>query len=60
MRNTIFNKLLLTLVILFTHRLFALAQPKCYFEHYGTEEGLPQNTVMDILQDKKGIMWFST
>lgn len=36
------------------------SQPKCFFEHYGAEDGLPQHTVMDILQDKKGFMWFST
>lgn len=36
------------------------SQPKCYFEHYGTDDGLPQHTVMSILQDKKGFLWFST
>lgn len=35
-------------------------QLKCYIEHYGTDDGLPQNTVMCILQDSKGFMWFST
>jgi ligand-binding sensor domain-containing protein len=38
----------------------AIAQPECYFEHFGVEDGLPQHTVMDILQDKKGFMWFAT
>lgn len=38
----------------------AIAQPACYFEHYSTEEGLPQYTVMDMLQDHKGFMWFAT
>lgn len=37
-----------------------VAQPKAYFEHYGAEDGLPQQTIMDILQDQKGFMWFST
>ncbi|MDR0542842.1 MAG: response regulator [Dysgonamonadaceae bacterium] len=32
----------------------------CFFEHYSTEDGLPQSTVMDILQDRKGFMWFAT
>jgi signal transduction histidine kinase/DNA-binding response OmpR family regulator/ligand-binding sensor domain-containing protein len=37
------------------------AQPlSCYFEHYSTEDGLPQYTVMDILQDHKGFLWFAT
>jgi signal transduction histidine kinase/DNA-binding response OmpR family regulator/ligand-binding sensor domain-containing protein len=36
------------------------AQPACHFEHYSTEDGLPQYTIMDILQDRKGFMWFGT
>jgi signal transduction histidine kinase/DNA-binding response OmpR family regulator/ligand-binding sensor domain-containing protein len=36
------------------------AQVKYDAFHYGTEDGLPQKTVMDIIQDKKGFMWFST
>ncbi|GAB3908429.1 two-component regulator propeller domain-containing protein [Mucilaginibacter boryungensis] len=36
------------------------AQPKLSVQHYGIEDGLPQKTVMDILQDQKGFMWFST
>lgn len=35
-------------------------QPKCHIEHLGTEDGLPQHTVMDMLQDRKGFLWFST
>lgn len=35
-------------------------QLKCYIEHYGTDDGLPQHTIMSILQDNKGFMWFST
>jgi signal transduction histidine kinase/ligand-binding sensor domain-containing protein/AraC-like DNA-binding protein/ActR/RegA family two-component response regulator len=30
------------------------------WRHFTTEDGLSQNTVMDILQDSKGYMWFST
>jgi len=37
-----------------------MSQPEAYFEHYGAENGLPQHTITDILQDKKGFMWFST
>lgn len=32
----------------------------CLFTHYSSEDGLSQNTIMSILQDKKGNMWFST
>ena len=34
------------------------AQHKCFFTHYSSEDGLSQNTVMNILQDHKGNMWF--
>ena len=34
--------------------------PSCYFVHYSTEDGLPQNIIMDMLQDEKGFMWFVT
>ena len=36
------------------------SQPDCLFTHYSSEEGLSQNTVMCILQDRKGNMWFAT
>lgn len=39
---------------------FLKGQPPAYFEHYGSEEGLPQHTITDILQDRNGFMWFST
>lgn len=47
-------------LLIFSINLNLYPQPKCYFEHYGAEDGLPQHTIMDILQDKKGFMWFST
>lgn len=31
-----------------------------FFTHYSSEDGLSQNTVMGILQDYKGNMWFAT
>ncbi len=36
------------------------AQPDAYFVHYGAEDGLPQHTITDMLQDQNGFMWFST
>lgn len=36
------------------------AQNNCFFTHYSSEDGLSQNTVMSILQDHKGEMWFAT
>ncbi|NDV81250.1 hybrid sensor histidine kinase/response regulator transcription factor [Bacteroides sp. 51] len=37
-----------------------LAQGNCFFTHYSSEDGLSQNTVMSMLQDQKGAMWFAT
>lgn len=31
-----------------------------YFRHYRNDNGLPNNTVMDCLQDRKGFIWFGT
>ncbi|WP_071147055.1 hybrid sensor histidine kinase/response regulator transcription factor [Bacteroides ihuae] len=36
------------------------AQKNCLFTHYSSEDGLSQNTVMSVLQDRKGNMWFAT
>lgn len=38
----------------------ATAQPKCNITHYGISDGLPQRTVMSIVQDKKGFIWLGT
>lgn len=38
----------------------SIAQRNPFIVHYGTEDGLPQKTVMNIVQDRKGFMWFST
>lgn len=40
--------------------LLSFAQNNCFFTHYSSEDGLSQNTVMSILQDHKGNMWFAT
>jgi signal transduction histidine kinase/ligand-binding sensor domain-containing protein/DNA-binding response OmpR family regulator len=49
--------ILLTLIFLSAE---LQAELNCHFHHYSTEDGLPQYTIMDILQDKKGFMWFGT
>lgn len=41
-------------------RSVVFGQPACHFEHYGSEEGLSQQTITNILQDQKGFMWFAT
>ncbi|MDR3118940.1 MAG: response regulator [Mediterranea sp.] len=35
-------------------------QDNCFFTHYSSDDGLSQNTVMNMLQDSKGAMWFAT
>lgn len=47
------------LVILFTCAL-SFAGEHYAIRHYSVEDGLSQNTVMAILQDKQGFMWFGT
>ena len=57
----VMRKLLyLVIGLLFVFALPSGAQPECVFTHYSSEEGLSQNTVMSILQDRKGNMWFAT
>lgn len=53
------KRLILTLFLVCLVRL-AGAQDNNFFTHYSTEDGLSQNTVMGILQDRRGAMWFST
>ena len=47
-------------LILYLYGIETIARSSFYFEHYSTENGLPQFTVTDMLQDGKGFMWFST
>ncbi|NDV77975.1 two-component regulator propeller domain-containing protein [Dysgonomonas sp. 511] len=47
-------------IIILCSVLSLQGQQRYFFEHYGPEDGLPQHTVMSILQDNKGFIWFST
>ncbi len=53
-------KKILYLIICLISAIEIYAQPDCVFTHYSSEDGLSQNTVMSILQDHKGNMWFAT
>ena len=46
--------------IVFSGSVFASSKQDYYFRHLNTENGLSQNTVLSILQDKTGFMWFGT
>ena len=39
---------------------FCFGQLPHTFTQYTSEDGLSQNTIMSILQDDKGVMWFAT
>ena len=55
MKKTLISVILLLAIVFLTH-----AQQHCFFTHYSTEDGLSQNTVMNILQDHKDNLWFAT
>ena len=48
------------LVFLFLTRLTLTQSNTIKFKHIGSDEGLSQNFISCILQDKKGFMWFGT
>jgi len=47
-------------LLLLISKLTAYCQQSYNFNHYLVEDGLPHNIINDILQDKKGFMWFAT
>jgi signal transduction histidine kinase/ligand-binding sensor domain-containing protein/DNA-binding response OmpR family regulator len=57
MRDTWFAILLISAAFQ-TSVLFAQAERQ--YSLYTTENGLPQNNVMDIIQDKNGFLWLAT
>lgn len=54
MRKTLYLIVLLSIVTSLR------AQQSSFFTHYSSEDGLSQNTVMSMLQDHKGNLWFAT
>ncbi|MFN3873176.1 MAG: two-component regulator propeller domain-containing protein [Ignavibacterium sp.] len=48
------------LIFLFLTRLTFTQSNTIKFKHIGSDEGLSQNFISCILQDKKGFMWFGT
>ena len=47
-------------IILFLSAICVRAQLNCTFTHYTQENGLSQNTIMDMIQDSDGLIWFAT
>lgn len=54
------KNLFITITICLTFSCYFYSQPKSHIEHYGLADGLPERTIMNIIQDKKGFMWFAT
>lgn len=59
-RNTIFFYLLFPLLLWWGNLLFAQTAPPIKFKRISQEDGLSQNSVLCILQDRQGFMWFGT
>lgn len=58
-KHAILQTIYLLLFLLFiSYR--ATAQPVCQIQHFSAYNGLAQRTVMNIVQDSKGFIWFST
>lgn len=53
-------KRLNTFILLLLTALSMIAQPICQVKHFSVSDGLAQGVVMNILQDQKGLIWFST
>ena len=53
-------KRLTILIPLLIAAVSAIAQPVCQVKHFSVNEGLAQGNVMGMLQDQKGLIWFST
>lgn len=53
-------KRLHTLFLFLTIAIILTAQPICQVKHFSVSDGLAQGVVMSILQDQKGLVWFST
>ena len=53
-------KRLIFALCLLTNAFVMAAHEHYVIQHYSIKDGLSQNTVMAILQDKQGFMWFGT
>lgn len=54
------SKYLYLIIIAIGFCMSVKAQRPILFDHIGIEEGLSQNSVISITQDKNGFMWFGT
>ena len=54
------KKVILLLILIFALRFISRGNEGYRFEHLTVEDGLSRNTVVAIVQDKYGYMWFAT
>src|SRR4051812_39576470 len=52
------NKIVTCLFLLFP--FLTLSQTNATWKHFSTEDGLTENTVLSMHQDRQGFMWFGT
>jgi ligand-binding sensor domain-containing protein/class 3 adenylate cyclase len=50
----------ITIVLLFLLSSSIFNAQTLNFQHYSTDDGLPQSTIFDIVQDSLGFIWFGT
>lgn len=55
-----FRKIYLVVLIVFLLPFDGIGQQNFSFEHFLVEDGLPHNTISQIIQDKKGYIWLAT
>lgn len=54
------KKTLITILLLSLTLQVALADQHYYFNHFTSSDGLPSNTVLNVVQDSYGFMWIGT
>ena len=60
MRKYILSQTIYLLLFILFITCKAAAQPVCQIRHFSAYNGLAQRTVTNIVQDSKGLIWFST
>ncbi len=64
MQGKFYNRTAARMLLFFAALLFSTLvkaqQPYIPFQHYSITDGLSQNQVLSILQDRQGFMWFAT
>ena len=54
------KRVFLFALLIFVPFILQAQLKECKFTHYSSENGLSQNTVMYMIQDKEGFLWFAT